>query len=257
MELEPDWSLSVVSHGHDLEPVATHLAAVLDSPERVELIATWNLPGTEQPLSSWPGRLTRRSNSVPRGFGANHNAALAEARGRYVATLDPDLIFRSNPFPALAQALDDPTCGFATPAVIDDRGQAADHARSLPNPMAILARKFWPGASEGVHDTVQVRNVDWIAGLFMACRRETFQRLGGFDDRYFMYCEDVDLCLRCWNASLAVRVLPTNPVEHKARRQTLKNPRHFLWHCTSLFRLWTSTPYQTFVSRKQRGLELR
>jgi GT2 family glycosyltransferase len=88
--------------------------------------------------------------------------------------------------------------------------------------------------------------VDWVAGLFMAMRAETFETLGGFDERYFLYCEDAELCLRAWNRGFDVRVVPAAPVTHPARRQTMKNWRHFRWHLESLAKLWNSDSYRQF-----------
>lgn len=246
--LPPEWTLSVVSHGHlsSIRLLLRDLARVLD-PDRHELILTLNLPEPAEQIDGiWPGRLTIIRNQAPRGFAANHNAALRRARGRWVAVIDPDLRLRADPFPELAVALEDPVCGITSTIVCDELGAVSDHARRAPTAFELLRRRVRCGPRMYDHSLTRAIDVDWIAGLFMAMRVDTFRQLEGFDERFFMYCEDVDLCLRAWNAGLAVRVVPAAAATHQARRRTLKNPRHFLWHCRSLLRLWTSTSYRNF-----------
>lgn len=246
--LPPEWTLSVVSHGHlsSIRLLLKDLARVLD-PVHHELILTLNLPENPDLIDGiWPGPLTIIRNARPKGFAANHNAALRNASGRYVATIDPDLRLEGDPFRDLTLALDDPNCGIASTVVLNESGAGSDHARRIPTLLALLQRRARSEPGVYSHPLTQPTDVDWLAGLFMTMRAQTFRQLGGFDERYFMYCEDVDLCLRVWNAGLAVRVLPAAPATHAARRQTLKKPRHFIWHCRSLLRLWTSTSYRSF-----------
>lgn len=247
----PDWSLSVVSHGHGaaVRALLAGLAGQLD-PARHEVLVTLNRSEADADLeSAWPGPYRLIRNPRPQGFAANHNAALRQARGRWLAAIDPDLQFQGNPFPRLAQALADPHAGIVATRVLDERGEVADHARLRPSVLRLLRRHV--ADEELAYDETLERelDVDWVAGLFMAMRRDTFDRLGGFDTRYHMYCEDVDLCLRAWNAGLAVRVVPASWIVHPARRQSLRRAQHFFWHVRSLARLWTSTAYQTFQPR--------
>lgn len=245
----PAWSLSVVSHGHlpQIRALLKDACKLLD-PARFEILLTLNLPEPADGIeSAWPGRLRVIRNTHPRGFGANHNAALREATGAWVAAVDPDLCLGDrDPFAALGPALENASVGIVSPTVLDARGACSDHAREVPTPSRLVRRYASGGAASFESWPTIPHDVDWVAGLFMAMRRETFTRLGGFDERFYMYCEDVDLCLRSWNAGLAVRVIPGAPVVHPARRRTLKNPRHFLWHVASLVRLWSSVSYREF-----------
>ncbi len=241
------WTFSVVSHGHKIESLIRKLSETVEQAAQCELIVTRNLPDQSEDLTNlWPGPFTLIENTTPKGFGANHNAAFKGAAGRYLATIDPDLELESDPFPELAQGLDDPSCGIVSTRVIDENGNVADHARPVPTPLSLLRRYFlrqrrlYPSSFE------QAQEADWVAGLFMAMRADTFKRLLGFDERYHMYCEDVDLSLRSWCIGLSVKVLPCAKVRHPARRKTLKHLRHFLWHCASLIRLWRSTAYLQF-----------
>lgn len=245
----PDWSLSVVSHGHlpQIRALLADARKLLD-PARFEVFLTLNLPESADGLEQeWPGRLRVIQNHEPKGFGANHNAALRQASGKWVATVDPDLRLGSrDPFAGLESALEGETTGIVSPTVLDEHGDCSDHAREVPTPGRLFLRYASGGPASFDRWLTIPHDVDWLAGLFMAMRRDNFLQLGGFDERFHMYCEDVDLCLRSWNAGLAVRVIPGAQVTHSARRRTLKSARHFFWHLASLGRLWTSLSYREF-----------
>lgn len=246
----PDWSLSVVSHGHmpSVRRLLRDFRAHLD-PERFEVLLTLNIDEPAEGLDRlWPGAITRIANRRRKGFGANHNAAFRRARGRFFAAIDPDLRLHGDPFGSLKDALEDPRAGIASTVVLDESGDAADNARDLPTPARILRRRLRREQRLYQRELSRQVAVDWVAGLFMAMRAETFETLGGFDERYFLYCEDAELCIRAWNRGFDVRVVPAAPVTHPARRQTTKNWRHFQWHVASLAKLWTSDSYRQFAA---------
>lgn len=247
----PQWSLSVVSHGHmaSVRRLLEDFRAHLD-PVRYELLLTLNIDEATDDLGRhWSGPITLIRNTECKGFGANHNGGFRHARGKYFAAIDPDLRLHGDPFTALEQALEAPRLGIASTRVLDERGSAADNARPLPTPTRLLGRRLRGEPKLYSPQLDRSIDVDWVAGLFMAMRADTYRQLKGFDERYFLYCEDVDLCLRCWNAGLAVQVVPAIEVSHRAQRRTLKKMRHFLWHCSSLLRLWTADSYRQFDRR--------
>ena len=71
---------------------------------------------------------------------------------------------------------------------------------------------------------------DWVAGMFMLFRKDVYAELAGFDERYFLYYEDVDLCWRLRKRGLDVRLVPTVSATHDARRQSRRSVRHLRWH---------------------------
>lgn len=244
----PQWSLSIVSHGHlaQVRDLLGDCARLLD-PAQHEIVLTLDIPEALAPINlPWRGPLRVIRNARSQSFGANHNAALAEATGIHVALLDPDLRLLGNPFPELVRALSAGNAGIAATRVQEPDGQVADHARPVPTPGRLLRRYTGEPRAAYAPDLSAVIDVDWVAGLFMSMRRQTWTQLGGFDPRYRLYCEDVDLCLRVWNQSLRVQVVPGEWVLHPPRRQTLRRARHFYWHCRSLVRLWRSAGYREF-----------
>ena len=81
--------------------------------------------------------------------------------------------------------------------------------------------------------------------MFMVFRTGVFKELGGFDERYFLYYEDVDLCLRLRHAGYEVILLPQVSAIHDARRQSHRNLRYLVIHASSLLRfLYTRQRYK-------------
>ncbi len=85
---------------------------------------------------------------------------------------------------------------------------------------------------------------DWIAGIFMLMRRATFARLGGFDPRYRMYFEDVDLCTRARLMGLRILVDTDLRLQHDPRHASRRAGRHLLWHIQSGLRFFASDVYR-------------
>jgi GT2 family glycosyltransferase len=85
--------------------------------------------------------------------------------------------------------------------------------------------------------------------MFMLFTRETFEAVGGFDERYYLYYEDVDICARLRMAGKEVVLCPTVQVIHDAQRQSHTSPRHLAWHLASMLRFFTSAPFARQVLR--------
>ncbi|MEO8937924.1 MAG: galactosyltransferase-related protein, partial [Burkholderiaceae bacterium] len=88
----------------------------------------------------------------------------------------------------------------------------------------------------------------WLAGMFLFVSSEAFRSVGGFDERYFMYCEDFDLCARMRLAGWDFEVEENTTVVHVAQRASHRSRRHFAWHVSSLLRMWTSSAFWRYRS---------
>lgn len=249
------WTVSIVSHGHGGQ-VLSSLRALQAQLGDCRLILTLNIPDDEAFLAEAPRalrqRLEIRRNTRPLGFAANHNAALADCNSEFLLIADPCLGLPEPIFDAIEGRLSEPDSGIVSPQACTPDGRIEDNGRALVTPAALLRhyllRETRAPASRSDR---AVQPVEWLAGLFLAMRRETFERLGGFDAGYFLYCEDVDLCLRTRQLGLAVELLPQLTISHAANRDTRRKWRHFLWHVGSLLRLWRSAPYRW--ARRQTG----
>jgi N-acetylglucosaminyl-diphospho-decaprenol L-rhamnosyltransferase len=183
------------------------------------------------------------SNDRARGFGANHNRAFAHCETPWFAVLNPDLRFSDDALGRLLAASDS-NDGLVAPLILNADGTGADAARRLPTPLQVAMRRLMPPQS-GADSSFE-----WLAGMCLVLKSESFRSVDGFDERYFMYCEDTDLCLRMQLAGWRLRHVPGVQVVHDARRASHRSPRHFLWHATSLLRLWISAPYWSYLRRR-------
>ena len=231
--------VSVVSHLHG--PLVLPLLEDLARSEQpgLRVVLTLNAPETlpfDPAAFSYPVDVV--VNAAPRGFGANHNAAFARREAEHFAVLNPDLRLPQDPFRVLLPALRDAHVGAVAPRIVDPDGAPEDHARAFPTPVTILSklagsRPRVRGAAPGVPF-----RADWIAGMFMLFRSEAFAAVGGFDESYFLYYEDVDLCARLAKAGMRVEVHPAATAVHAARRDSHRNPRFLLWHLNSMARFF-------------------
>ncbi|AVP59157.1 glycosyl transferase [Pulveribacter suum] len=186
---------------------------------------------------SWPFALQLRRNARPLGFGANHNRALAGAAEAFVCVLNPDVRLQPQAGDALA-ALRAVACrpgvGCAYPAQVDAQGRVQDSERALPTPAALWRRRAM-GRSEA--------RVDWVNAACLVLPRAAWADVRGFDERYYMYCEDVDLSLRLRLAGWRLERAPV-AVVHAGQRASHRRLAHLAWHLRSLLRLWCSPVYR-------------
>jgi GT2 family glycosyltransferase len=233
----PEITLSVVSHRQNalvnalLEDVRRVCA------DRVALVLTENVKDSEalrtDDLSRVEG-LVR--NDAARGFGANHNAAFARCRTPYFCVCNPDIRLPQDPFPALLDGLADPAAGVAGPLVRSPAGRVEDSVRRFPT-AASLVKKLFVERREPEYPTDRgAIEVDWVAGMFMLFRSDAYAALGGFDEGYFLYYEDVDICRRLWAAGRRVVFQPRAEVTHDARRASRRDPALALHHLRSALR---------------------
>jgi GT2 family glycosyltransferase len=181
-------------------------------------------------------------NASPKGFGANHNAAFAHCATPVYCVLNPDIRLGSDPFPSLRQVLSDPKVGVAGPLVRNPAGTAEDSARRFPT-LASLGRKLFerPAGPDYPAEGAPI-HVDWVAGMCMAFRSEAYRAVSGFDERFFLYYEDVDICRRLRARGLATVFHPGISVTHDARRASRRDLRLMAIHAASALRYLTR-PY--------------
>lgn len=246
-------SVSVVSHRQ-----AGLVEKLLEDLDRrctteFEVLLTINRPETLSFATDqyrFPVRLI--SNAAPKGFGANHNAAFRESRHELFCVLNPDVRLKSDPFPALAYRLQQPGAGVAAPLVRSASGVVETTARPFPTPLYIARKAFFgqspPSYAAGQPDI----RPDWVGGMFMLLPRDAFAAVGGFDERYHLYYEDVDLCARLRLAGREVVLCPSVEILHDARRESHRNLRYLAWHMQSMLRFLTSRPFLRLVLFRRR-----
>ncbi|MGH8738211.1 MAG: glycosyltransferase family 2 protein [Burkholderiales bacterium] len=230
-------TVSIVSHGQGA--LVSHLLDDLQSccAPQITVILTANVPEqlafAERPFS-FPVVCVR--NRRPKGFGANHNAAFTLCETPHFCVLNPDIRLGANPFPHLLEELGRSSVGVVSPRILSPAGAVEDNARYFPT-LPYLLRKLLglaPLLDYPVSDSPM--SPDWVAGMFMIFRKEVFAEIRGFDERYFLYYEDVDLCRRLRARGYDVRLIPSAAAAHDARRESRRSLRHLHWHLRSMLR---------------------
>lgn len=242
-------TLSIVSH-HQAALVANLMddLARIASPLIDAIILTRNVAEDFLPF---PAALAQKvlvvENPAPKGFGANHNAAFSRCRSPVFAILNPDIRLRCDPFPQLAAALGQPKAvesacpghqapSLVAPMIESPEGAREDSARTLVTPVELIKRHLFGRRNRAMRP-------DWIAGMFHFVSSAAFRAIGGFDERYFMYCEDFDLCARLRLRGWRFEVVESAVVVHDAQRASHRSLRHLAWHVSSLLKMWSSAAF--------------
>lgn len=236
------FTISIVSHQSGL--LVTNLLHDLRQhlPPDAEILLTLNCPENEDFLvhaKDLP--LTVLRNPRPLGFGANHNQAFALAKGKRFVVVNPDIRLLDSPWQTLESALVQ-GIGASAPQVLASSGCIEDSVRRYPSIPRLLRRvvlkrrsaDYAPRLSNPPHIPV-----DWAAGMFIVFDADAFRTVGGFDTRYHMYLEDVDICQRLNAAGHCVLWVPATSVLHDAQRASHSSWMHRRWHLRSALRYLT------------------
>jgi N-acetylglucosaminyl-diphospho-decaprenol L-rhamnosyltransferase len=161
------------------------------------------------------------------GFAHGCNAGWRAGRAPFVLFLNPDARVDEASLRRLVRSLeDDPRAGAAAPRIVDFDGTLAFSQRRFPQLRSTYAqalflhrlfpRRRWVDELVREEDAyAQAGSPDWVSGACVLVRRLALEQLGGLDDGFFMYCEDIDLCRRLRDAGWSVRFEPGAVVHHE------------------------------------------
>jgi hypothetical protein len=161
------------------------------------------------------------------GFAAAVNQGLKKVVGKYTLWLNPDSELLNNGIVDLVQYLTiNPDVGILGPLIVDPDGAAQLSCRSFPsyqtalfNRYSLLTKCFPQNKYSKKYlniglDRTKITEVDWVSGSCLLHRREVVDDIGLLDERFFMYCEDVDFCLRARQRGWSVRYHPGLRILH-------------------------------------------
>ena len=153
------------------------------------------------------------TNSVNVGFGRANNQAVPMARGRYLLLLNTDAFVAPETLETTVAYMDaHPRYGVLGVQLISRDGQTQPSCRYFPTPWNVFLLhtglgRFFPqvrAVDDLAWDHAAPRECDWVPGCYLLIRREVVDTIGLFDPRYFLYCEEVDLCRRVKQAGWGV-----------------------------------------------------
>jgi GT2 family glycosyltransferase len=173
--------------------------------------------------------------SANHGFGHANNRGLETADARYVLFLNPDTEFLSGSLGDLIAGLDRrPDVGLAGVRQLDSAGALAPSIRRFPSAANMFAEALGVERVPGARRVLGERELDpaaygretpcdWTSGSFMIARREALEATGGFDERFFLFAEETDLCWRIKLAGWQVMHMPQLTIRHYERDQGLSS----------------------------------
>jgi GT2 family glycosyltransferase len=248
MTSRPLLTLSIVSHGHGnmIARLLTSLQEHETYTNRFQLIITDNLKEDLPAIAPSPWHsLHILRNLHPQGFARNHNQAFKHAEGEYFAILNPDLLFIQPVFESLLHRLRHAQAHLIAPQIVDANGAPQDSTRPLPTPWDILRRRL-PGYKyqPPIPDSAGLIYPEWMAGMFILLASDTYRQLGGMDERFRLYFEDVDFCARARLQGMRLMVDTRLQVRHDAQRASRKHPYYLFLHLQSAVRFFTSPVYK-------------
>jgi hypothetical protein len=150
------------------------------------------------------------------GYGKANNLGAKHAKGEYLLVLNPDISVEPDTLSRMVHFLDErPDIGLLGPKLYFFNGQIQDSCRRFMRPMDLVIKRTFLSKiglfkkrvnrylmTEFDHNNIQ--DVDFVTGACFLTPQKVFDEVGGFDERYFLFMEDADLCKKMWNAGYKV-----------------------------------------------------
>jgi N-acetylglucosaminyl-diphospho-decaprenol L-rhamnosyltransferase len=195
-----------------------------------------------------PARVLRMARNL--GYGSAANRGVAATTSTYVLVMNADTVVEPGMVKGLVAALEaDPHLGVIGPRLDNSDGTLYPSVREFPKLGDAIGHAFLVDLMPNNPftrryrmldwDHREARRVGWVSGACFLARRQAFDAVGGFDEAYFMYLEDVDLCWRLSRAGWAAAYEPSAGVMHVQGVSTARAPyRMVLAHHRSMVRFW-------------------
>lgn len=242
-------AISIVLFCNPKEQIQKVMQSIRESQVPYQLFLIDNSPSKD--FFSW---LDLRSNETyiyldkNVGFGSAHNVAIAEALRQnftYHLVLNPDVYFGPEVLPTILKFMDAAgDVGLLTPKVLYPDGKVQYLCKHLPKPYDLFIRRFGPKSlreKNNYYFEMRDRNYDEImevpslSGCFMFFRSDILRKIKGFDERFFMYMEDVDISRRSGEISRNLH-FPKVTIYHEHGKGSYKSLKLLWYHISSVFK---------------------
>lgn len=246
-----DLSIAIVAYNNETDvkkavcSILEHTAISIS--KRIYIVDNSNEPNTLKELEQLYPEVSYEKMPKNLGFGAGHNRVLTKLDSRFHAIVNPDILLTEDSLGILMHFLETRSAGMAIPRMVDERGVQQEVCRRELTVFDMVIRHlpFGFGKRRAYHtmqdmDYTKPFPVPFAQGSFLVLRTELFQRLEGFDERFFMYVEDADFCRRL-NEISDLWYCPDTTVIHRWERASHKNSALRREHLRSMlryFRKW-------------------
>lgn len=174
------------------------------------------------------------------GFGNAHNLVLDAINSDFHLILNPDVVFNSDVIPNLIKILaNKPEVSFITPKVLYPNNEVQYVCRKHPTLFDLINRKLKISKNQIKKNEYINQDLDksfypaFIHGCFMLFKTADFKKLKGFDERYFLYMEDADLCRKIDDIGKLKLYYPNVKITHQHQKGSSKSLQLFFYHLSS------------------------
>lgn len=183
---------------------------------------------------------------VNKGFGSGHNATFKHfwKSSDFFLICNPDISFSPGQVDHLYEFSIQQKSGLAIPKVVYPDGSLQHGCKLLPEPHQLFLRRFWPALAERMNIKYELREADYdrvffapsLSGCFMLVSQFALESVKNFDDRFFLYLEDVDFSRRVCTSGYPVLYCPYSTVVHESQRRSYKDVKFLFYHISSAIR---------------------
>lgn len=254
-------SISIVSHNSkkDLELLMPSLKEGLSKiSSEILLVDNGSGDGSAEFIETNYPEVILTKNSTRCGYGTNHNKNLAKAKGEYVVFMNSDMIMTPGVMAALYEFMTaNPDVGICSANVHNRNGTLQYLYKQYPTILDLLLRRFAPSFIQRIfrnrfhhYEMREVAyesavDVPFISGCFMFCRTSVIRKVSGFDERFFLYFEDVDLCRKVQEHARTMSC-PQAKVIHRWERMAHKELKGFIIFIQSAVRYFNKWGYRLY-----------
>ncbi|MCM1348120.1 MAG: glycosyltransferase family 2 protein [Firmicutes bacterium] len=253
---------SIVAFHTSDEELETALRSLFaNGVERVYVIDNSSSIATRSLCENFPAVSYTASANV--GYGAGHNQALRmamEAGAKYNIVMNSDVEFDAGTLQPLVDFMDShPDVGALQPRIVDGDGRLQYTVKMLPTPLDLIGRRFLPEALiRKRNHRYELRHIDhdqafdapYHQGSFMMLRMDALAKTGLFDERFFMYPEDIDLTRRI-HQHYRTMYVPLATVIHRHRRSSYHSLKMLWIHCINMVRYFNKWGWWNDSERKK------
>ena len=260
---------SIVVYRNPAVRIRASMASFLNTELNVRLYVVDNSPDDRVRKLCSDKRVVYLFNGRNLGFGAGHNIAMRASLGEagYHVVLNPDVYFGGEVLETLLNfARSRPDIGLVMPKVLNPDGSIQHLCKRLPTPSDLFIRRFLPRVLTPLaedrlarhefrdQDYDSMLSVPVLSGCFMMMNCSALSQVGVFDERYFLYLEDVDLCRRIHQQFKTI-YFPEVAVYHRYEKGSYRNVRLLMHHIVSALRYfqkwgWYSDRERTEINRE-------
>lgn len=241
-------NVSIVLYRPDWEQVSALTHALLQSQRVNQVYWIDNSPQATEQLPLQSERIQYQHNSINLGYGAAHNIAIRESiydNIPFHLVINPDIILDAKELDRMLDFVSqNPLVGSLMPKVTYPNGQLQYLCKLLPTPLDVFGRRFLPSSwtAQRNHQYEmrasgydKIMNIPYLSGCFMLLRTEAVKQARLFDERFFMYPEDMDLTRRIHRNYLTV-YFPHATIIHNHEKASYKSLKMLWIHMVNMCR---------------------